>query len=210
MAGWKELVMGNMGEDIQARRGAKIDLKGVLANLNAYEKEKRGYAAREKDIQQQAYYGSYPEAAGKALGAETDTSGVGADGMRKTKVTRGGATWEAEEPLDAQFFAKEYTKWAASIDDKNVTLGLMNKPQIKKQGFSAWMQETFPEYSDEVLKTMKAGKAKSKIVDLGELTAKGKQYAADSASLVDYYVKANPDKTEEEIVSQMKKAGLLN
>ena len=212
MADWRSLITQEMGQDVAARReaGVSVAFSRAIANMRATDEQRRAGKIQSQHIAESATYGAYPEVAAKRAGIGLPEGVGGApSGMRETKRTVGGRVYEAPEELDAQFFAKEYMKYKTAIEEQNTINKVLEKPLIKMPGWTDWMKGTFPEYADEVLKSIK--KQPKKLVDTGgmTLTATGDRYAADVDALVEYYEKANPEKSRVEIIEQMKKAGLI-
>lgn len=150
--GWKELVMGNMSEDIGARRQSNIStaLPTVLAELKARHAEKRGIAAKSQMVAEEATYAAYPEAAAKRAGIDIGTAG-GEPGMRKTKTTRGGTVYEAPDILDEAGLSKLWMDYVAKIQSANAANEKFpNYTPIPVPNFVSFVQRNFPEYVDVI------------------------------------------------------------
>lgn len=115
-------------------------------------------------------YPSVAKAMAKQLGFDMggSTSGTQApDGTRLKTVKEGPYTYEAPEAIDAAFMIKEYSKYKTTMETNNTFT--KNKAEIP--GYKDWVQQNFPDYADEILRSMKTGA--KKVYNEQELAALG-------------------------------------
>jgi len=152
MADWRSMVLGNMGEDIAARRASNLSsaLPAVLKELSDRQKERRGVTAKSQQTAEEATYAAFPEAAAKRAGIDIGAGG-GADttGMRKTKTVRGGTTYETPDVLDESGLSKIWMDYIAKVQSSNAANEkYLNYSPIPIPSFVKFTQQYFPEYVD--------------------------------------------------------------
>ena len=149
---WRELVSGAMGEDLQARRASNLAsslplaLKGLDEAFGMRKKE----AAETRTAARTAAFGAYPETAARTLGMDVGESGMPA-GMRETKRTVGGRTYETPDVLDETGIAKIYTDYVTKVQGANASASKYpNYEPIPVPTFVEFVTQNFPEYIDTV------------------------------------------------------------
>ena len=158
VADWRGLVAGEMSSDIQARRGAHINLKEALAGVSAMQKERRGQADKMTNIKATAAYSRYPQAAAKEMGIGGETEGGAITppaGTRLGKVVynetgRPTTTYEAPETIDAAFMIKQYNTYRSTAEANNAFIP--SGKQVPIPSFKDYVTTNFPEYADEILR----------------------------------------------------------